>query len=87
MVETQIIVVTNKKRETFDLLEIPDRQSQLIKAECSKMKKDTNFEDFSTDFSNLVELIYLMEGGTRTHGLHDIQTQVFVIFSTFCYFG
>jgi hypothetical protein len=38
MVEAQIEIVTNKKCETFDLLELLDPRSQLIRAECLKIQ-------------------------------------------------
>jgi hypothetical protein len=74
MSETQIEVVTNKKQEVFNLLELPDPKSQLIRTECLAIKKDTNFENLTSEFANLSDLIRLAENGACNHC--EIQIQV-----------
>ncbi|RIA93877.1 hypothetical protein C1645_818851 [Glomus cerebriforme] len=71
--ETQVVICTNKEYEIFDILEIPDPKSQLIKSECSS-SNDTNFENLTSNFSNLIDLIRLAENGAHRHC--DIQIQI-----------
>lgn len=75
--ETQIEVVTNKQLEVFNLLELPDPKSQLIRKECLSIKKDANFENLTSDFTKLSDLIRLAENGAYEHC--EIQIQVYLI--------
>ncbi|GBC06783.1 hypothetical protein RclHR1_07040006 [Rhizophagus clarus] len=74
MTETRLEFVTNKKHEVFNLLELPDPKSQLIRSECFNIKKDANFESLATNFGNLADLIRLAENGAYEHC--EIQIQI-----------
>ncbi|CAB4405159.1 unnamed protein product [Rhizophagus irregularis] len=74
MTETQIEVVTNKQHEVFNLLELPDPKSQLIRKECLNIKKDASFENLTSDFAKLTDLIRLAENGAYDHC--EIQIQI-----------
>lgn len=76
MTETQIEVFTNKQREVFNLLELPDPQSQLIRNECLSIKTGANFENLTSDFAKLTDLIRLAENGAYEHC--EIQIQVLI---------
>ncbi|PKK78981.1 hypothetical protein RhiirC2_843000 [Rhizophagus irregularis] len=77
MTETQIEVVTNKQHEVFNLLELPDPKSQLIRKECFNIKRDASFENLTSDFANLTDLIRLAENGAYDHC--EIQIQALII--------
>ncbi|CAB4392147.1 unnamed protein product [Rhizophagus irregularis] len=74
MTETQIEVVTNKQHEVFNLLELPDPKSQLIRKECFNIKRDASFENLTSDFAKLTDLIRLAENGAYDHC--EIQIQI-----------
>ncbi|CAG8478503.1 hypothetical protein RhiirA5_495325 [Rhizophagus irregularis] len=74
MTETQIEVVTNKQHEVFNLLELPDPKSQLIRKECLNIKRDASFENLTSDFAKLTDLIRLAENGAYDHC--EIQIQI-----------
>ena len=74
MSETQVKIVTSNKSETFDLLELPDPESQLIKTECTVIRDDINLGNLVSDFVQLSDLIRLAENGAA--GRYQIQIQV-----------
>ncbi|RIA83479.1 hypothetical protein C1645_879223 [Glomus cerebriforme] len=74
MSETQVKIVTSNKSETFDLLELPDPESQLIKAECSVINKDIDLQNLVSDFTQLGMLIRLAENGAVDR--YQIQIQI-----------
>ncbi|RIA93876.1 hypothetical protein C1645_735226 [Glomus cerebriforme] len=74
MNETQVRIRTNNENEIFDILELPDPKSELIKDECLTVNKCTNFEFLVSDFSTLIDLVRLAENGAHRHC--EIQIQI-----------
>jgi hypothetical protein len=76
MSETQIRIVTSNETEIFDLRNLPDPKSRLIKQECSIIKDDINLQNLVSDFAQFSKHIHLAENGVA--GRYQIQIQVLI---------